>query len=161
MSKNYLDILSALSQKMHQESCVKRDSIKVKDIIKVSLTREDGLTLNKGYDTREKYIVIVGKDELGRLLGALLINHEIATFIQTDDDMMNAQYMLKQESYKSFLKEDSWLDCTELFSLSAQKIEDRKGEKVASLNDDDFERVKYTIATTEFIDEAQKMQFGL
>ena len=161
MKGNYLDTLGALSSKMHEEARVKHETINVKDIIKVVLTREDGLTLNGPYDTREKYIVIVGKNANGDLLGTLLINHDVAAFIRADEDMFNAQYLLQQKQYPAFLKQDSWLDCTELFVLSAQKIEDRNGEKVAELTQDDFDRVKHTIATTEYIEPPEKAMFGL
>ena len=161
MKGNYLDKLRALSTQMHEKVRVKHETINVKDIIKVVLTREDGLTLNGPYDTREKYIVIVGKNANGDLLGTLLINHDVAVFIRADEDMFNAQYLLQQKQYPAFLKQDSWLDCTELFVLSAQKIEDRNGEKVAELSQDDFDRVKHTIATTEYIEPPEKAMFGL
>lgn len=161
MSNDYLDKLRALSQQMHENARVKRDNINVKDIIKVTLTEDDGLTLNGPYSTRDKYIVIIGKNENGDLLGSLIINHEVATFIQTNEEMYNAQYLLQQHSYPSFLKQDSWLDCTELFVLSGQKLEERNGEKVAELNQDDFDRVKNTIATTDFIEPSEKNRFGL
>lgn len=161
MKVDIQDQLRALSQKMHEDARVKKGEINIKDIIKVTLTREDGLTLNGPYSTRDKFIVIVGKNENGDLLGSLIINHEVATFIQTNEEMFNAQYLLQQQSYPSFLKQDSWLDCTELFVLSGQKIEERNGEKVAELNQDDFDRVKNTIATTDFIDSSEKLRFGL
>lgn len=34
--------------------------MEIGDIVYVSLDREDGLVLNDGYDSRNKYIVIIG-----------------------------------------------------------------------------------------------------
>jgi hypothetical protein len=128
MKFNSFEKLGALSEKMHEKARVTRESIKVRDVIKVDLTEDDGLTLKKGYDKRRKYIVVIGKNSNGDILGTLLINHDIPTFKRTNQDLFNAQYELQQEKYKCFLVQNSWLDCTDLFPLSAQKIEDRKGE---------------------------------
>ncbi len=161
MKVKSFDKLGALSSKMHEESRVKHETINIKDVIEVDLTEDDGLTLKKGYDTRKKIIVVVGKNSNGDILGTLLINHDLPTFKQTNEELFNAQYVLQQDKYKRFLKQDSWLDCTDLFPMSAQKIEDRKGEKVGELNQDDFDRVKHTIATTDFIDPNEKIRFNL
>lgn len=52
-------------------------SVKVGDIIYVSLNEEDGLILKDGYDSRRKYIVVIGFTPEGVAIGALLINSKI------------------------------------------------------------------------------------
>lgn len=52
-------------------------SVKVGDIIYVSLNEEDGLILKDGYDSRRKYFVVIGFTPEGVAIGALLINSKI------------------------------------------------------------------------------------
>lgn len=52
-------------------------SVKVGDIIYVSLNEEDGLILKDEYDSRRKYIVVIGFTPEGVAIGALLINSKI------------------------------------------------------------------------------------
>lgn len=51
--------------------------VEIGDIIYVPLDKDDGLVLNKGYETRKKYIVIIGFTSEGIAIGTLLINSKI------------------------------------------------------------------------------------
>ena len=69
--------LERLKAQMTEAEIADMSTVKVGDIIYVPLDEEDGLTLKKGYDTRRKYIVIIGFTPEGIAIGALLINSEI------------------------------------------------------------------------------------
>lgn len=69
--------LGKLKAAIAKAELVDMSSVKVGDIIYVSLNEEDGLILKDGYDSRRKYIVVIGFTPEGVAIGALLINSKI------------------------------------------------------------------------------------
>lgn len=54
--------LAALRTEMQEDKRIKSEAdLNVGDIVYQDMDRKDGLVLNKGYDNRFKYFVIVGK----------------------------------------------------------------------------------------------------
>ncbi|MDE6336160.1 MAG: hypothetical protein K2L34_06285 [Muribaculaceae bacterium] len=135
-------------------------SINVGDIIYVSLDEEDGLILNKGYTTRKKFIVIIGFTPEGIAVGALLINSRL-TPSKRSREMMDSQYLLLRRNYPSILDYDSWLDCSDIFELSKDKISERNARLKGSLIEDDKERVFNILRETDMIDNITKRRFGI
>lgn len=134
--------------------------VNVGDIIYVPLDEDDGLTLNKGYDTRRKYIVIVGFTKDGIAIGALLINSHIDPS-KRSPQMINCQYPILARHYRGILDYDSWIDCSDIFELSRIKIADRKGRLKGSLIEEDKERVLEFLRESDLIDNVTKRKFGL
>lgn len=104
-------------------------SVKVGDIIYVSLNEEDGLILKDGYDSRRKYIVVIGFTPEGVAIGALLINSKIDSSKRTEE-LLNCQYPLLVCNYRNILDYDSWLDCSDIFELSKLKITEKNGNLI-------------------------------
>ena len=113
-------------------------SINVGAIIYVSLDEEDGLILNKGYTTRKKFIVIIGFTPEGVAVGALLINSRLAPS-KRSLEMMESHYLLLRRNYPSILDYDSWLDCSDIFELSKDKISERNARLKGSLIEDEIQ----------------------
>lgn len=134
--------------------------VNVGDIIYVPLDEDDGLTLNKGYDTRRKYIVIVGFTKDGIAIGALLINSHIDPS-KRSPQMINCQYPILARNYRGILDYDSWIDCSDIFELSRIKIADRKGRLKGSIIEEDKERVLEFLRESDLIDNVTKRKFGL
>lgn len=130
------------------------------DIVCVRLDSDDGLILTKGYTSRRKFIVIVGFTPEGIALGTLLINSKVSPIKQTPE-LLNSQYPLLARNYRSFLKYDSWLDCSDIFELSKDKIEERDGYHIGKLIEDDKERVLTYLKESDLIDTFTKQRFGL
>lgn len=69
--------LGKLKAAIAKAELVDMSSVKVGDIIYVSLNEEDGMILKDGYDSRRKYFVVIGFTPEGVAIGALLINSKI------------------------------------------------------------------------------------
>ncbi len=134
--------------------------LKVGDIIYIALDEDDGLTLNKGYSTRRKYIVIVGFTPEGIAIGALLINSHL-TQSKRSQEFLDCQYLLLRRTYPTILDYDSWLDCSDIFELSKDKISERKARLKGHLTEEDKERVLGILRTTDMIDNITKRRFGI
>ena len=132
----------------------------VGDIVCVRLDSDDGIILTKGYSSRRKFIVIVGFTPEGIALGALLINSKVSP-IKQSPELLNSQYPLLARNYRSFLKYDSWLDCSDIFELSTEKIEGKGGFYIGKLIEDDKERVLAYLKDSDLIDIFTKQRFGL
>ncbi len=158
--EDFKDALKRLKAELTSAEQVDTSAIKVGDIIYLSLNEEDGLTLNKGYATRNKYIVIIGFTPEGIAVGALLINSKInpSKFSQ---EMLNCQYPMLSRNYPRILNHDSWLDCSDIFELSKDKISDRQGKYKGHLIPEDKERVLEFLKETDVIDNITKRRYGL
>ncbi|MDE7387001.1 MAG: hypothetical protein K2N28_07670 [Muribaculaceae bacterium] len=152
--------LEQLKAKIAEAEKVDMSSVKVGDIIFVPLDEEDGLTLNDGYNTRNKYIVIIGFTPEGIAVGALLINSKIDPS-KRSPEMMNCQYPMLSRHYPGILDYDSWLDCSDIFELSKEKISERGGKLKGCLTKEDKERVLVFLSETDVFDNITKRRFGL
>lgn len=135
-------------------------SIKVGDIIYVSLDEEDGLTLKDGYKDRRKYIVIIGFTPEGIAVGALLINSGIDPS-KRSQELLDCQYPLQARHYRTILTYDSWLDCSDIFEIPKLKISDKHGKIKGCLIDEDKERVMNFLKETDVFDNATKKRYGI
>lgn len=145
---------------MLASEAIENNEVKVGDIIYVALDADDGLTLNRGFLTRRKYIVIIGFTPEGVAIGALLINSNI-DITKRSSALLDSQYPLLARHYKSVLDYDSWLDCSDIFELSINKIKSRGGCVKGRLIDEDLERVSLFLRETDLIDNATKRRYGL
>jgi hypothetical protein len=152
--------LSKLKAIIVDNENVDMSSIKVGDIIYVSLDEEDGLTLKKGYKDRLKYIVIIGFTPEGVAVGALLINSEIDPSNHSEE-FLNCQYPLQVRNYREILDYDSWLDCSDIFEISKLKIKDKDGKMKGRLIDEDRERIMEFLKETDVFDNATKKHYGI
>ena len=137
-----------------------KNDLAVGDIIEMDMDANDGLTLNEGYDTRRKFIVIIGKNSNGDLFGTFLINSEI-DFRKRNAEMMKHQYPMLKANYPEFLEYDSWLDCTDLFDLKRRKIVARKAKHVSHLTTDDERQILNLVIHSDLITERLKKIYGL
>lgn len=152
--------LSKLKAIIADNENVDMSSIKVGDIIYVSLDEEDGLTLKKGYKDRLKYIVIIGFTPEGVAVGALLINSKIDPSNHSKE-FLNCQYPLQVHNYREILDYDSWLDCSDIFEISKLKIKDKDGKMKGRLIDEDRERIMEFLKETDVFDNATKKHYGI
>lgn len=154
-------VLKELRAAISEDTRVKsKEDLKPGDIIEMEMDANDGLILNDGYDTRRKFVVIIGRNTKGDLYGAFLINSEI-DFSKQNPEMMPYQYPMLQKDYPEILDYDSWLDCTDLFDLKRRKIIARKAMVRCRLTDNDHEKVLQLVRNSELIEEHDKKIFGL
>ena len=134
--------------------------INIGDIVYQNLDRNDGLILNKGYDNRLKYFVIVGKNSKGDAIGLCLINSNL-DFYKHVPAIQRFQYILKADDYKGILVKDSRLDCAKLFPMKIRKSIAVKAECVGYLTEEDKANVLALVASCGFIDAHKKKVYGI
>lgn len=155
------NVLAHLKAELHEESAVKASAdMNIGDIVYLEMDENGGLTLRNGYATRRKYVVIIGKNEKGNLVGSLIVNSKITPFKRTAV-MQQYQYLLRQSDYPQILNYDSWLDCTELFELDANKIVSVEGELKGKLTETDLANAMNLVKRCGFINRQAKEKFGL
>ena len=117
--------------------------------------------MKNGYDDRKKDIVVIGFTPEGVAIGALLINSEIDSLKKRSKELLNCQYPLLVRNYRSILDYDSWLDCSDIFELSKQKIMEKNGKLKGCLITEDRERVIEILKETDVFDDATKKRYGI
>lgn len=152
--------LNKLSVIFAEKEKVDMSSIKVGDIIYVTLDEDDGLILKDGYKDRRKYIVIIGFTPEGVAVGALLINSKI-DISKHSQELLNCQYQLQVCNYPAILDYNSWLDCSDIFEIPKIKIREKGGKMKGHLIDEDRERVLALLKETDVFDNATKMRYGI
>lgn len=75
--------------------------------------------------------------------------------------MMDCQYPILSRHYPNILDYDSWLDCSDIFELSKEKISERAGKLKGCLIEEDKERILNFLKGTEVFDNVTKRRFGL
>lgn len=144
--------LAALKAEMQEDRRVKPGTVlNVGDIVYQDMDRKDGLVLNKGYDDRYKYFVIVGKNSKGDAIGLCLINSDL-DFYKDNPSMQRFQYILKGDDYKGILEKDSRLDCAQLFPMRTRKSVAVGAQLVGHLTPEDEAKVLPLVASCGFID---------
>ncbi len=155
--------LAALKAAVVEEKLVKsRDDLNVGDIVYQCMDKNDGLILNKGYDTRNKIFVIVGKKSNGEAVGMCLINSNF-DYYKDDAERQKFQYTIKKENYPDVevLVKDSRLDCSKLFPMNARKSVAVRAEVVGHLTAEDEGAIIPLVASCGFINEHQKKVFHI
>ncbi len=153
-------LLGKLRDKLLDEERKAASDMQVGDILYVSLDRKDGLKLNKGYDTRLKYIVIVGVTSNGFAVGVLYINSKIDPS-KLSEGFFECQYRLLKSDYEKILDYDSWLDCSFIKEYTKEHLIDKGAMKKGELTDEDFDKIRKLLRETPVIRNSEKKRFGI
>jgi len=98
----------------------KLHNIEVGNVYRVSLGKNDGLTVCESKEFKIKYFIVVGIDRTnGIIYGGLLISSKppyTASF-----EMLDYQYLIKSK-INPFLNKDSWINCTRIFPAAKEKL---------------------------------------
>ncbi len=155
--------LAALKAAVEEDNVVKsRNDLNVGDIIYQCMDRNDGLVLNKGYDTRYKIFVIVGKKSNGEAVGMCFINSN-SDYYKNNPERKKFQYTIKKADYPDvdILVKDSPLDCSKLFTMTARKSVAVKAEVIGHLTKKDEAAIIPLVASCEFIKEQMKKSYHI
>ena len=151
MDNNTYNVLSHLSEMMHNESIVKdMHDLQVGDIVYYDMDRADGIIPKDGYDSRLKYVVVAGSKSNQKEVCAVLINSD--NDFSSAPDWQAEQYLIRQIDYPEILDHDSWIDCTDPKELKVSKIKAKKAEKMGHLNAHDLQNVMKHLKENDFID---------
>ena len=135
---------------------VKQEQIKRGAVVYLTLTEDEGLVLNQGYDSRNKFVTILKELPDEYIIGSLLIN--------TDPNLRNTligdcQYPLKSADYPDFLEHLSWLDCSQVFRIPKSKV--LKGGYCGELKGEDMTLVWECLQNTKTISRKDKIRYGI
>ena len=135
---------------------LKQEQIEKGAVVYLTLTEDEGLVLNQGYDSRNKFITIMKELPDEYIIGSLLIN--------SDPNLKNTligdcQYPLKSTDYPDILEHLSWLDCSQIFRIPKTKV--LKGGYCGKLNGEDMNLIWECLQNTKTISRKDKIRYGI
>lgn len=140
---------------------VTEDKLSVGALIITPLSRDEGLKLKPGKDTRRKRLIIIGVDMENRTCyGSVLVNTKLNPSSGYSMEHMASQYLLRREPhYETFLDYDSYVDCAELIPVSFEKL--LRGKYHGQLEDEDRTAIFDLLEHTKTITTSEKKRFGI
>lgn len=140
---------------------VTEDKLSVGALIITPLSREEGLKLKSGKDSRNKRLVIIGVDRENRLCyGSVLVNTDMSPQSDYSPQHLASQYLLRREPhYETFLVYDSYVDCAEIIPVPYEKL--MVGEYHGQLEENDKEQIFDLLEHTKTIPTIDKKRFGI
>lgn len=132
------------------------DEVRLGDVYKIELSKADGIILKNGYDTRDKFFVVLGFDEQGNVYGGILFNSKINQNLPT---LIKEYHMPILAKDYPFLTHDSFLNCTKIFPATSTHL--MKGEKLGTINTIDFELICNTVCRYPDANPHKLKSFGL
>lgn len=130
------------------------------DIVRMKLTKTEGVTPKNDGDTdRNKYFVVLGKTEDGKVIGFVLINSHINNNLSEEVKLLH--YPIKKSKYP-FLDHDSFIFCGQLKEINLAAFADRyKSQTFGKLADDDLELVIQAVVSSPSESKKHLRKFGL
>ncbi|EFN91249.1 hypothetical protein HMPREF9018_0944 [Prevotella amnii CRIS 21A-A] len=132
------------------------DEVRLGDVYKIELSKADGIIPKNGYDTRDKFFVVLGFDEQGNVYGGILFNSKINQNLPT---LIKDYHIPISAKAYPFLSHDSFLNCTKIFSATSTHL--MKGEKLGTINTTDFELIRSTVCGYPNANPHKLKSFGL
>ena len=132
------------------------NDVQLGDVYKIELSKADGIIPKNGYDTRDKFFVVLGFDEQGNVYGGILFNSKINQNLPT---LIKDYHMPISAKDYPFLLHDSFLNCTKIFPATSTHL--MKGEKLGTINTADFELIRCTVCSYPNAVPYKLKRFGL
>lgn len=132
------------------------DNVQLGDVYKIEMSIEDGMKLKNGYDTRDKYFVVLGFDQQGCVYGGIVFNSKIN---QNLPPIVKDYHMSISAKSYPFLSYDSFLNCSQLLQTTSTRL--MQGTKVGTISTDDFELIRCTVCSYPNAVPRELKRFGL
>lgn len=150
LHEDYIDGLRKVTEEKLQQGA----------LIETVLSEDEGLVFKDGRREKPKKIIIINIDREKRVCyGALLINTRMNPKSGYSDEYMAAQYLLQEEKYPEFLKYDSYVDCSVIFSIPIEKL--LRGKYFEKLKSEDLAGVLDLLETSEILTTKIKKRFNI
>lgn len=144
-----------------QKSDIIERSLNIGDVYRMKLTEEEGITPKAPEDSsRNKYFIIVGKDNVGNAIGFVVINSDINTKLPST--IKDLQYPISVSKY-TFLKKNSFVNCGDLKVIKKEKFSSLfdYSKKQGMIQADDMEYIIGALQTSTIIEPKLLKRFGL
>ena len=142
------------TNKLHNEKPITSQSFEVGKILKMDITKNEGLIIKDNYQSRLKFFVVIGQKINEGIVGVFLINSKI-----NPKALADYQFPLNMKDYSDVLIYDSYLDCSDIFVLDKVKIYNN-GLEIGKLTEKDLKLVIYTIERSEILTPIEKSDYG-
>lgn len=131
-------------------------ALSVGDVHFIPLGQQEGITPKEG-DFRNKYFVILGFDKDGNIIGGIVINSSINTNLPSS---ITDYLMPISKEQCSFLKYDSFLNCSHLIIVSKGKF--NSSTYKGTIEDQDLlSIIKGTLSESPYTSKQQLTEFGI
>lgn len=148
-------VKTSSKQKNASFDTMRENLISKGSVVYLPLTEKEGLVITSGYETHNKFVVIIGELPDGTIVGSLLIN----THANAGSEKVNkCQYPLKKETY-SWLDYSSWLDCSRIVTIARDKV--LSGKYCGKLLEYDLGLVIQCMKDTTLISNKIKKKYGI
>lgn len=134
----------------------------VGDVYRMKLTPQEGIIpKNKDDKDRNKYFIIIGKDDNGNAIGFVLINTHINPGVP--QIIKDLHYPLKKDKYSFLENEDRFVDCSKLKEISKVKFNELfMNSKIKdSIKEDDMEYIIGALKSSPLIAPNILKRFGI
>ena len=131
---------------------------------------ENYLTLGsviKIYDPeaeKDKYHIIVGFNESELITASVRINSEVNSNVFRNPYLRSLCHLIKQEKY-SFLKHDSFIDCSNLKEwpdhILKARLKNYPGSHEGNIEEKEFDTIRSILSTARTIPPKKRKKYGL
>ena len=140
-----------------QADMLARDAIDIGDVHILPLTPKEGITPKDGMPSRNKYLVVLGFDNDGNMIGGVVINSHINYNLPPS---ITDYLMPVTVSQCSFLSYDSFINCSHLIVVKKDKFNSKTF--VGKIDDADLlSMIVGTIIESPQVSKQQLKEFGI
>lgn len=130
------------------------------DVIRMKMTPKEGVKpKNDGKETRNKYFIVLGKTENGKLVGFVLINSNINKHLSSA--LRDLHYPLHFSKY-AFLEKNRFVDCAQLKEITLENFSDRyKCQSFGKIDEEDLQHITQAVISSPIETPKHLKKFGL
>ena len=140
-----------------QADMLARETIGIGDVHILPLTPKEGITPKNGKPARNKYLIVLGFDNDGNMIGGVVINSHINYNLPPS---ITDYLMPVTVSQCSFLSYDSFINCSHLVVVKKDKFNSKTF--VGKIDDDDLlSMIVGTIIESPQVSKQQLKEFGI
>lgn len=150
--KNIGDLIGNWADKLTQ------DNIKVGNVYMLSLDESDGITPKNGYNTRNKFFIVLGFDKNGDVIGGLVINSKLNLKLSTS---LTDYYLPVTVKQCPFLSHDSFINCTNLIRAKRNKFNNTTYKGEINEKSELMEQIIETLKESPTITKRALKDFGI
>jgi len=156
---DWKETLGLFIEKVKNAEKVTDESLSIGTILYMTMDASDGLILKNGYKTRNKFFIIIGFTSEGNAIGSLLINSNIDK-TKLPLEYFSCQYPIKQENYNEILDYNSYIDCSEIFEFTKDRIK-MNGCIKGHLTSEDLTLIIGFLKETETLSIKEKRKYSI
>lgn len=136
-------------------------SLRIGDVYRMKLTQEEGISpKNKDDNSRNKFFIVIGKDNDGNAIGFVVINSNINPNLQ--QVIKDLYYPISASKY-SFLSKDSFVNCANLKEIEKNKFSTKfdSSKNKGCICEDDLDLIIEAVRSSPLIPPKTLKRFGL